>query len=211
MMSWPDRRSAGAEALPWAPVNLQGPGSFNGGPVPTEAEIAILREDELEAARSAAFAAGEKAGRERQARESSEALERALATLASATEQCTASLDEWHKTLEENLLSLAMAAARHIIEREVRQDPEVVTSLVRRALTAFPPDQRIRVRVNPDDLSAFSVGGPGSRAVVPQGREVEWIADDDIGVGGCMVEGPESVLDGRVDAALERLYWSLAE
>jgi len=24
------------------------------------------------------------------------------------------------------------------------------------------------------------------------------------------VEGPESVLDGRVDAALERLYWSLA-
>lgn len=209
-MSWPDRAAAGAEALPWSPVNLQGPGSFNGAPAPTEAELALLREDELEAVRSASFAAGEKAGRERQARESGEAMERAMATLAAVTEQCSTSLEGWHNTLEENLLSLAMAAARHIIEREVRQDPEVVTSLVRRALTAFPPDQRIRVRVNPDDLSAFSVGGPGARAMVPQGREVEWIADTDIGVGGCMVEGPESVLDGRVDAALERLYWSLA-
>lgn len=210
-MSWPERAPAGAEALPWSPVNLQGPGTFNGGPAPTEEELALLREDELEAVRSAAFAAGEKAGRERHVRESGEALERALASMASAARQCTDAVDEWHKTLEENLLALALAAARHIIEREVRQDPEVVTALVRRALTAFPPDQRVRVRVNPDDLSAFSVAGPGSRAVVPQGREVEWIADDDIGPGGCMVEGPESVLDGRVDAALERLYWSLAQ
>jgi len=209
-MSWPEPRAKGAEALPWNPAHLHGSVGF-GSPIPTDAELAVLREDELQAARQDAFTAGERAGRERQLRESGQAVERALETLGAVTRECHTALEDWNRTLEENLVALAIAAARHIIEREVRQDPEVVTTLVRRALAAFPPDQRIRVRVHPDDLSAFSVGGPGGRSMVPQGREVEWIADTDIGVGGCMVEGPESVLDGRVDAALERLYWSLME
>ena len=38
------------------------------------------------------------------------------------------------------------------------------------------------------------------------GREVRWIPDASIGRGGCVVEGPERIVDGRLESALERVY-----
>jgi flagellar biosynthesis/type III secretory pathway protein FliH len=64
------------------------------------------------------------------------------------------------------------------------------------------------VRVNPLDLSNISGALPGEddRAPVTAGREVRWIPDASIGCGGCVVEGPERIVDGRIEAALERVY-----
>ena len=41
------------------------------------------------------------------------------------------------------------------------------------------------------------------------GREARWIADEDVVPGGCIVEGPDRIVDGRVDQALERIFWEL--
>src|SRR3954470_21715030 len=50
--------------------------------------------------------------------------------------------------LEENIAALATVVARQIVQREVAQDRELVANLVRRALTEFPIDQTVRIRVN---------------------------------------------------------------
>jgi flagellar biosynthesis/type III secretory pathway protein FliH len=36
------------------------------------------------------------------------------------------------------------------------------------------------------------------------------VADPAVGRGGCLVEGRERILDGRLDVALERAYRTLA-
>jgi len=162
-------------------------------------------------ARAEGFQEGLAAGREEARREAGRQVEGALQLLRDALLQVQESQAAWMETLEQNLVVLSLAAARHIVEGEVRQDPGVVAALVKQAISAFPQDHRLRIRLSPEDLSALSAEGPVGRPLLPSARELEWVADATIGRGGCMVEGPVSVLDGRVDNALERLYWSIVE
>ena len=102
--------------------------------------------------------------------------------------------------LEENLVALATAIARQVLDEELVSRPEVVQGLVRRALAQFPVDQPVRVRVHPDDLAMLT------QALQGGSHELSWLADPLIVRGGFLVEGRERLVDGRVDTALERIY-----
>lgn len=112
--------------------------------------------------------------------------------------------------LEENVAALAVIVARQIVGREVSLEPQIIADLVRRALTEFPVDQSLRIRVNPLDLSLLS--GPASGTAVPitGTRDASWLADGRVARGGCLIEGRDRIVDGRVDTALERAYRRMA-
>ena len=114
--------------------------------------------------------------------------------------------------LEENIAALAIVVARQIVAREVALDREIVPNLVRRALTEFPIDQTVRIRINPIDLSVLTTGnGPDETAPISGARDASWLADPDVSRGGCLVEGRDRIVDGRVDTALERVYRRMAQ
>jgi flagellar assembly protein FliH len=114
--------------------------------------------------------------------------------------------------LEENIAALAVIVARQIVAREVSLDREIVPGLVRRALTEFPIDQSVRIRVNPLDLSVLTAaGGQDESAPITGARDASWLADPTVGRGGCLVEGRDRIIDGRVDHALERVYRRMAQ
>jgi len=158
------------------------------------AEAAAAREQEL----ADAYAAGGQAGYEQGIAEERERLAHVVAMLASATEQLRANEARWLGALESNVTALAMAAARHVIGREVKSDPSVLTDVIARAIGELPADDALTVRVHPSDLAAVS--GEGVL------RQIRWLGDAAIVRGGCLVEGRERIVDGRVDTALERLY-----
>jgi flagellar assembly protein FliH len=108
--------------------------------------------------------------------------------------------------LEENVAALATTVARQILAREVVVSRELITDLVRRALTEFPIDQPVRIRVHPVDLSLLTAASTGDAGTITGNREASWLADPRISRGGCLVEGRERIVDGRVDTALERVY-----
>jgi flagellar biosynthesis/type III secretory pathway protein FliH len=115
----------------------------------------------------------------------------------------------WTGTIEENVCALAVTVARQIIGRELVADIEPIAELIRAALVEFPIDQPIRIRINPGDLNTLSssgiIEGDPLRGIT-QSREARWLPDASIAPGGCMVEGRERIIDGRVDTALERVY-----
>jgi flagellar biosynthesis/type III secretory pathway protein FliH len=115
--------------------------------------------------------------------------------------------------LEENVAALAVIVARQIVAREVSLDRELVADLVRRALTEFPIDQSVRIRVNPLDLAllTFTPDGAPGMAPITANRDASWLADPRVARGGCLVEGRDRIVDGRVDTALERAYRRMAE
>jgi flagellar assembly protein FliH len=138
------------------------------------------------------------------------------ARLRTAVEAATEALDElragevrWTGTIEENVCALAVAIARQVVGRELATDIEPVIELVRRALSEFPIDQPIRIRINPADLNAMrsadAVEGDRLGAIAPD-RDAGWQPDPAIAPGGVVVEGRERIIDGRVDTALERVY-----
>jgi len=115
----------------------------------------------------------------------------------------------WTGTIEENVCALAVIVARQVIGRELETDSQPVVELVRSALQEFPIDQPMRIRVNPTDLSAISRSTSDGRdplQILTRDRDARWLPDASIAPGGCIVEGRERIIDGRVDMALERIY-----
>jgi flagellar assembly protein FliH len=116
--------------------------------------------------------------------------------------------------LEENIAALAVIVARQIVAREVSLDRELVADLIRRALTEFPIEQSVRIRVHPLDLALLTIGGATAgdvAAPITSSRDASWLADPRVARGGCLVEGRDRIVDGRVDTALERAYRRMAE
>ena len=113
--------------------------------------------------------------------------------------------------LEENIAALATIVARQIVAREVATSPDVITELVRRTLTEFPVEQALRIRVNPMDLSMLTAANAPDKQPITGSRETSWFADPRIARGGCLVEGRDRIIDGRIDAALERAYHHMAQ
>lgn len=117
--------------------------------------------------------------------------------------------------IEENIAALAVIVARQIVAREVALDRQLVAELVRRALTEFPIEQSVRIRVHPLDLAQLTLAAaaPGANDALPitANRDASWLADPRVARGGCLVEGRDRIVDGRVDTALERAYRRMAE
>ena len=130
------------------------------------------------------------------------ALRESTAALARALRQARAA---WFDALEADLHALAVTVARRIIDREVTAAPEIVAQLVRQAIALVDVPDAITVRVNPADLAAVEAlrHGPDD-AGAPSAFTLA--ADPAISRGGCVVETPGRLVDGRVETALQALY-----
>lgn len=169
-------------------------------------EAQRLRDKELSDAYALGFEEGRREGEEgEQAR-----LQHALRAAEDALNVFRTNEERWQGSIEENIAALATIIARHVIDREIASDESIVLKLVRRALGEFPVDQAVRIRVNPNDLALIEAHGGLEQADLGPRRESHWIADHRISTGGCVVEGRDRIIDGRVDTALERAYRRLA-
>jgi flagellar assembly protein FliH len=155
-----------------------------------------------------AYARGRADG-ERAARATLEqSLHAALGMLSQAAQSVTLHEARWVTNIEENIAALGVSVARHIVQREIAADPTLVATLVSNALAQYPVDQEITIRVSPEDLATC-------RSVIDAdnggARTLRWIGDASIERGGCLTEGRERIIDGRVDTALERAYRTISQ
>ncbi len=165
-----------------------------------QARLAVERSRSEAAAYSRGRADGERAARAGV----DEEIASAMALLSDALNNVQLHESRWVSNAEENVAALAVMVARHIVQREVSADPSFVFDVVQSAMAQYPLDQEITIRINPADLNACRASlNDASR------REIRWIGDAAILRGGCLMEGRERIIDGRVDTALERAYRSL--
>jgi len=165
-----------------------------------QARLAVERSRAEAAAYSRGRADGERAARAGVEEE----IASAMALLSDALNTVQLHESRWVSNAEENIAALGVMVARHIVQREVNADPSFVRDVVQSAMAQYPLDQEITIRINPEDLIAC-------RASIEEAgrREIRWISDVSILRGGCLMEGRERIIDGRVDTALERAYRSL--
>ncbi len=190
-----------APSAPVIPIGLKIPanGHFSAS------DVAHLREalqaqhvQALADARRAAFEEGRSAGRAEAQQAADRRVHDAVTALHAAITDVIAHEDAYVGILEENITALACAVARHVLQREVLLDPSSIRELVHAAVAEFPQDHALRVRLNPADHALLHND--------PAFREISWVSDPRIVRGGCVVEGRERIIDGRVDLALEQLY-----
>lgn len=166
---------------------------------------AEARQRELDAA----YLRGVADGREQGERAEGARLRGAILASETALDDMRAGETRWLANLEENIAAIAIGVAQQIVARDVATSPAIVHTLVTRAIEEFGLEQPLSIRVHPADLELLqgNIEGADVQFTVATGnREVRWMSDARIEPGGCVVEGRERIVDGRVDTALERLY-----
>lgn len=142
------------------------------------------------------FACGQREGLAAAQQETQARLDRLngiLATLASP-------LKEVDERIEQELATLALAAARLIVRRELKTDPGPVIAAVREAMNALPAASRqVRLHLHPDDAQLVR-----EHLKVGDDDHHHWkvIEDPAQARGGCKVVTEHSQIDASVEARL---------
>lgn len=100
--------------------------------------------------------------------------------------------------VEGEVVRLALAIARKILEREAMMDPSLLGALVRIALERMQAGSGVRVRVAPAELEHWTALGSGAGGT----RSWEAIADERLAPGDCLVETEMGVANFGFDAQL---------
>lgn len=192
MKSSPEPRGATRHAT-WMPPDLR-------LIVPTlGAEPAGPSEEELAWQRG--YAEGHAAARAEAEAELAGALD-VVAAAASALDEGSARIRGQVAT---TVRALAVAVAKHLVEREVAEDPAIMEHLVTRALAQAPLASPLVVRLHTADLHALQESGALARCAVEH-VELRWTPDATVSRGSVVVDGPAAIVDGRVDRVLLDLY-----
>lgn len=165
--------------------------------------------DPLERARAEAHRQGVEEGRRAEA----ERVRTAVEAVRSVVDELHVADQRREKEAGDRVAALATAVAAHLLEREVRTSPDVVSDLVRRAIAEFPVSDTLAVHMNPGDLTLLTRGiaEDSAHPQLTSGQTVRWIPDPQINPGGCLVEGGDRVVDARLTTVLERLFRVLTD
>lgn len=176
---------AAAEAAPAAPA----PPAM---PTPDQqAHLAALERDAF----TKGYAQGERAGLEAGGKRAEAMLRR----LAQTLDEVTGLRDTMVRQTERELVQLAVAIARRILQRELAVDPELTAALAHIALERLGGAGPATVRLHPDDHAIVTAGQSLA------GRQVDVIADPAVSRGGCIVESEFGFIDASVDAQVDEI------
>lgn len=151
-------------------------------------------------ARQEAFELGRREGLEKGRVEAAKEVER-LQSILGLLEAPLEALDE---RLVEEITTLALAIARHVIRREIRTDPGQIMAVVQQAAEVLPvAARRVRLFLNPEDAKTVR---ETMKLSSEHGGGWELIEDPAIGRGGCRVETESS----RIDATIEKRLATIA-
>jgi len=184
-----------------------------GGPDLAGTREALLSEARREAARKVqeAYAEGIRRGIDAGKAQYMQAVAESAGALRSAAAVLQQTREDFLRSLEPQVVELAVAVAERIVQREVRIDPEFVQRTVRKALDHLLDRERVVVRLNPKDLEGLRAEKVKLLEEFDGIREITVQSDAAVGPGGCIVETGLLQVDARIEAQLEQILQALHE
>lgn len=121
-----------------------------------------------------------------------------LGELTSALQDVTAVRNEMVRRSERQMVELALALARRIVNQELSVDRNVVLAMARSAIDRLVESARVTVRLHPQDYEATT-----HERTAPGRPNVTVTPDPQIAQGACRVESDMGVLEAGVDAQIQ--------
>ena len=126
-------------------------------------------------------------------------IDSALAALHSAVDQLQAQRDHWLDHCQQETVRLGIAIAERLLRRTLTVHPDAVTDLVRSALEWSVSTDRLQVRLHPTDAELVAT------QPFDANRTIEFLPDNSLARGDCVIESPNGQTDARIDVILERI------
>jgi flagellar biosynthesis/type III secretory pathway protein FliH len=203
-MSFRARRAEGARVapLPWigGPVPPASAGAAL--PAPSEPPMRELPDRDTLAsiereAFAKGFARGEREGLEAGHARADELLRRLGASLEDLANVRRARL----RQAERDVVSLALAIARRIVDRQIETDDELLLAMARVALDRLGDAEAATIRLHPEDYGRAVAHLPENW----RSGGVTVVADAEVPRGGCRVETAAGFADAGVDAQFQEM------
>lgn len=179
----------------WAMPSVEKPALVAAAARPTVAELEAIGEQ----ARREGYAAGLAEGR----RAAHGELQRKLQHLGGLCDALARPLADVDVTVERQLAELAMLVARGVLQTELKQQPEHLLRVVRKAIAALPAaTARIDIVVHPQSAALLREG-------LGEAKERGWriVEDAQLQPGDCRIAGTDS----RIDASIETRLAAMVE
>lgn len=164
--------------------------------LPTAEEIAQIRQ--------AAFEEGRQEGYEQGLQQAQQELQNMQQQFNHLIGQMAEPFEREEEQLTQDLAKLASSVTRHIIRRELQQDPEQIIAVIREAIKLLPSYRRqVMIHLHPDDANLvrkiFSVN---------EKQDSSWILADDPSItrGGCLITTDTSKVDASVEKRIADLF-----
>lgn len=128
-------------------------------------------------------------------------LDSALAALQSATDQLHAQRDHWLDQSQHEAVRLGVAIAERLLRRTLAVQPDAVLDLIRSALDWSVGVDHLRVRLHSADVELVA----SMPQLLDANRKIEFLSDDSLTRGDCIVETPSGQTDARLEVILQRI------
>jgi hypothetical protein len=107
-------------------------------------------------------------------------------------------------------VELALAIARAVLAREVRSNPDAISSAVERALVCLAPERPLRLRLASSDFAALSHGLAPQLESIRASGDLAVVDDGTLAPGEFALDGGGVDLEARLPELLERVSEALA-
>lgn len=166
----------------------------------------VTTSGQVEKARKQAYQEGFQQGQKDGIAAGAEEHKKKAQSLDKIIKSLNAPLSDLDDQVIEELVTLAVTIARHMIRRELKTDPGEVIGVVREALSSLPVATRdISIYLNPEDVTlvqeALSLSGDGQSCKI--------IEDATMSRGGCRVVTDTSQVDASIEKRLTALVTQL--
>jgi len=111
---------------------------------------------------------------------------------------------------EEETVALALAVARKIIDQEISVDRQIVLNVVKGALDKVVDHQKVKIRINPQDLETVQTALFEFLPHVESLENIQFEADAGLTAGGCVVETNFGTIDARMENQLDQIETAFA-
>ncbi len=173
---------------------------------PVVAPAAVAAAPDLAALEREAFtkgyAQGERAGAEASAARADAMLRR----LAQTLDDLQSLRGDLIRRTEREVVELALAIAKKVLQREVTLDHDLMLAMARVALDRLADVSTASIRLHPDDYAGVLLGR-GPSAVTTHGVQI--VADGSVRRGGCVVQSEFGSVDIGVATQIDELTHAL--
>lgn len=151
------------------------------------------------------LAEGRQAGADEALQQHKQQFEALSQTWATALDQWNASREHMMVEARQQLLHLACDLARRIVHRLPQIDPAVIEDQLAAAVGHVTHPSDMMIRIHPEDRPRVEQVWPKIAKRLNDQPHVQWIEDDQLTRGGCIVKQQAGEVDATLEVQLQRM------
>lgn len=114
-------------------------------------------------------------------------------------------LQAWQQEWENRTVSLAVGIAEKVVGQQLTHAPEIVLNQIQQALRLAGTQDRMELRVHPQDIEAFKLTIEKMIENISDLTTTVMVPDDSIQPGGCVVRARYGSIDAQLETQIQRI------